>query len=181
MAEMRNQNSSCTAVVASEAEPCKLPLLDGEPNGTPETITTEVELLNASRIHEVCRQDRPLLYGMICTAWALLLRCYTGQDHVTFEYQHSMKPKAPLLCMIFDEEATLTDCVKKAEDAIPCAEQKRKDAAADAVPAKSNMVSTTVCIDDADPSGWLGAKADDGPQQVSDSNSLLGSRFSWLF
>ena len=177
MVEMKNQAPSCTIVAASEAEPCKLPLLDGESNGATETVTTEVQLHNAGRIQEVCREDRTLVDGMICTAWALLLRCYTGQDHVTFEYRDSMKPTAPLVRVIFDEEETLMNYAEKAKDAISCAEQKRQDAAADAVTAKANRipntVSTTVCIDRADPSRWLGAKADVSPQQVSAGDPLL--------
>ena len=164
----------------SEAGPCKLPLLDGDADGSAKVMSTEVELYNASGMSEIYRQDRSFLYDAIRTAWALLLRCYTGSDEIAFEYNHNETTMAPLLRMILDEEDSLSGCLEKAKDAKILAEQERGASAATAADAitagksktVSNNVSTTVCVkcvSDPDFSRMLGAKTAGQTRQVSDS------------
>ena len=173
MADWKKNASRCAVVTFLEAVPCKLPLLDGQTGESPEIITAEVELDNASKIHEVCRHDRSLFHGMVCVSWALVLRCYTGQDQVTFQYSGDRDAIASLLQVIFDDGEILSKYADEARAAITCMEQKREASAADAananadanasaVLAKSNeipnSVNTAVCIWDRDQPRTLGAK-----------------------
>ncbi|KAL6714216.1 hypothetical protein ACLMJK_008711 [Lecanora helva] len=156
---MENQPSNFTIVPAPAAQNCKLPLLDGGKDNSANIISAEVELQNAAKIHEVCHGDRSLICGILCTAWTLVLRCYTGQDELTFRYKHGVNRPALLLRTILDEESKLSDCAEKAKDAIGSIDQKRQDAAADAITATGNAdVSTAICIYDSDSSNTLGAK-----------------------
>ena len=149
---MENQTSCCTSLSVSEAEVCKLPLLDGENSGSIEIITTKVRLKNAGNILEVCRRDKILFFGTACAAWALLLRCYTGQNRVTFEYTAAdVNATASLLRMSFGEDEILSKYPESARDAITGIEQKRLaatklNAATVNRRTVSSLVNTAVCI-----------------------------------
>ena len=70
--------------VGSRAVACKLPLLDGEAEPTASPLTAEVTPECMKKLQEIAPSDIRRLQGMICAAWGLLLRCYTGQDAVCF-------------------------------------------------------------------------------------------------
>jgi len=182
MSKMKNQASGCTSLSVSQAEACKLPLLDGETTGSAEIIATEVGHASTGDFFDVCQRDRNLLYGIICTAWALVLRCYTGQDRVTFKYRtNDVNATAPLLRMVFDEDIPLSKYTEKAQDAITGIELERPAAnQLSAATANSNTTShhanTAVCICDSNMStGLLAAKTIEKPMEVSDEtcNSRL--------
>lgn len=185
MVDMKNRASCCIPISAPEAEACKLLLLDGQTSGSDEFVTTKVELDNAGKSFDVCRRDRVLLYGITCTAWALLLRCYTGQDRVTFEYK-SVDATSTLLRMSFDEDETLSKYTDKARDAITTIEQKRqRTAPSSAANGKTktipNLVNTRVCICDSNtPAELLAAKTAEKPVQVSDENPRFMIQYSQL-
>ena len=162
---MDNQASCCTSLSVSEAEACKLPLLDGEASGSVEILMTEARLENAGNILDVCRRDRILFSSTACTAWALLLRCYTGQDRVTFEYtSDNANATASLLRMSFGEDEILSKYTESARDAITGIEQKRLaatklSAASVNHETASPLVNTAVCICDSEMrSGMFAAK-----------------------
>lgn len=171
---MENQASCCTSLSVSEAEACKLPLLDGETCESVEIITTEARLKNAGNILDICRRDRILFSGTACTAWALLLRCYTGQDRVTFEYTtDNANVTASLLHMSFGEDEILSEYTKRARDAITGIEQKRLaatkiSAATVNHETMSSLVNTAVCICDSEMHlGMLAAKTAGKSMEVS--------------
>ena len=66
--------------------PCKLPLLDGDTHTTAHVITTEVEPENGADFQEMYSKDRKDFEILLCAAWGLLLRCYTGQEAVSFHF-----------------------------------------------------------------------------------------------
>lgn len=171
---MENQASCCTSLSATEVEVCKLPLLDANTSESAKIITTEVRLENAENTFDACRRDRLLFSGTVCTAWALLLRCYTGQDRVTFEYTtENANATASFLRMSFGEDETSSKYTEKAKDAIIGIEQKRLAAIqSTANTATSNTISrpvnTAVCICDSEmPPGMLTAKAAGKTAEVS--------------
>ena len=177
MVDMKNQPCCCTSVPASEAQACKLPLVDGETKGSVEILTTEIGLENARKFCDIYQRDRLLLYGMTCTAWALLLRCYTGQDQVTFEYKSdNLNAIAPLLQMDFDEDENLSKYMEKAKDAITGIEQKRSgtnlsSAAIATTQTRPHRVNTGVCICDSNlPAEMLAAKTAETIPKVSDED-----------
>ena len=170
---MENQ-ASCFSISVSEAEACKLPLLDGETSGSVEIITTEARLENAGNILDVCRRDRILFSATACTAWALLLRCYTGQDRVTFEYTtDNTNATASILRMSFVEDEILSNYAERARDAITGIEQKRLAATRLSAATVNNetvssLVNTAVCICDSEvPPGILAAKTAGKSMEVS--------------
>ena len=162
---MENKASCCISLSVSEVEVCKLPLLDGEISASVEIITTEVPLKNAGNLLDVCRNDRIQFSGTVCTAWALLLRCYTGQDQVTFEYTTNYaNTTASLLRMSFTEDDILSKYTDRARDAFTGIAQERLavtelGTATVNHATVSSLVNTAVCICDSDkPPGMLTAK-----------------------
>ncbi len=80
------QPEGCEAALSAVVDSsCKLPLLDGDEEVATRPIVTEVELEQSERLLQSLKQARGSLGSIICTAWSLLLRCYTGQDHVCFQ------------------------------------------------------------------------------------------------
>lgn len=70
-------------------DPCYFPNLNDaeviEETGT-HTKSTNVNLIVDSRLHEFCKTHGLTITNTIHTAWALILRCYTGMDSVCFGY-----------------------------------------------------------------------------------------------
>lgn len=162
---METEAPYCTSLSASEASACKLALLDGENSKPVEIITTEASSENARDTFNVCRHDKVLFSGVVCTAWAFLLRCYTGQDRVTFEYATDRANATPyLLGMRFEYDEILSKYTESARDAIVGIEQKRLGAETSSAATVhhdkgSSLVNTTVCIYDSEmPQGMLAAK-----------------------
>lgn len=85
---------------------CKLPLLDGTPGASDEVLSALVEVHEAERVVRMCQQTGRELSGIISAAWALLLRCYTGQRQVSFACNDSGDPKQ--LRIGIDEDETLS-------------------------------------------------------------------------
>ena len=171
---MENQASCCISPSVSEVEACKLPLLDGESSGPLEIITTVIQLQNAGNNLDSRRRDRTQFSSTACTAWAILLRCYTGQDQVTFEYTtDNADATVSLLQMNFDENEILSKYTESARYTITGIEEKRVAAKKQSVAplnyeTVSSSVNTTVCIcgSEALP-GMLGAKHAGRPMEVS--------------
>ena len=169
---MENQ-ASCTSLSGPDTEACRLPLLDGETSGSAENITTEVRLENASSILNVCRRDKIRFSSTVCTAWALLLRCYTGQDRVTFEYTtDNASATASFLRMDFGEDEILSKHTESARDVITGIEQKRLvatrlSAASVNYETASPLVNTAVCICDSEMRSGMLAKTAEKSIEVS--------------
>ena len=68
---------------------CKIPLLDGEAEPAPRARTTDIHLEQAAKLQGLYRNNKTYLEGLICTAWGLVLRCFTGQDDVSFHFRRS--------------------------------------------------------------------------------------------
>lgn len=111
----------------AEAASCRLPLLDGEDTTEPQLITTELELENVETLQRFANGDVASFNAMLCTAWGLLLRCYTGQDHVSFYFRqgnvddpvpNSTVPRdsQSTFQMAFYDQESLSTCVLRAKD-----------------------------------------------------------------
>lgn len=83
MVEMSSGSQQKEAI--SQAVVCKLPLLDGEGKATPGQIVAEVNRDVSNGLRGLLVEDEKRLRALICAAWGLLLRCYTGQDEVCFD------------------------------------------------------------------------------------------------
>ena len=111
----------------TQATSCKLPLLDGEVTAKARLIVTDLQLGNIERIQHFGKGDITSFSELLCTAWGLLLRCYTGQDDISFHFHQSINEKLvsnstvpPInqstFRMVFDEHETLSTCFAKAKD-----------------------------------------------------------------
>ena len=127
--ESRHRHALSRAVVS------KLPLLDGETYLTARLTTVKVNVERIEKLQEVYEEDRTRVKGMICTAWGLLLRCYTGQDDVCFYFRRSngAPPSQPppatqdprsILRMSFFETESLLDHILRAQDGVTVLEQR---------------------------------------------------------
>lgn len=112
---------------------CNLPLLDGEDNTKPQLLMTELELENADLLQNLGNGDFGTVSDLLCTAWGLLLRCYTGQDRVSFLFRESKvdglrsdisapRDRQSLFRMVFDEQESLSTCCARAKDGYACNE-----------------------------------------------------------
>jgi hypothetical protein len=74
--------------------PCRFPKFSRSAHDAAEppqhqTSSTRVNVEQAEKLLALSTTDPDGLGAALRTAWALLLRCYTGQDDVNFEFQHS--------------------------------------------------------------------------------------------
>jgi hypothetical protein len=71
--------------------PCRFPRFGrvSDDNQAPsrQTSSVRVDVEQAEKLWELSTTDPDHLAAVVRTAWALLLRCYTGQDDVNFEFQ----------------------------------------------------------------------------------------------
>ena len=115
----------------TEAMSCKLPLLDGEATSEPWLMMTELELDSSESLQNFGKGDVVSFNDLLCTAWALLLRCYTGQDNVSFylrqgNIDHLVSKSAvprdhqPTFRMAFHDQESLSACVARAKDGYVC-------------------------------------------------------------
>ena len=68
------------------AEPCHFPRLDVEIAAQDELRSVPVELKQLRKLKSLSAQDAETLPSMLRAAWALVLRCYTGTDNVSFGF-----------------------------------------------------------------------------------------------
>ena len=111
----------------TEATSCTLPLLDGEDISSPHHISTEIELEVGEKFRGFDKSNGSPFNDVLCTAWGLLLRCYTGQDDVSFHFRNGNTEKLisnaatpsdhlSMCRMSFVENDTLLKCIRKAQD-----------------------------------------------------------------
>ena len=111
----------------TEATSCTLPLLDGEDISSPHLISAEIELEVGEKFRSFDKGNGSPFNDILCTAWGLLLRCYTGQDDVSFHVRNGNIGKLisspatpsdhlPTFRMAFADEDTLLKCIRKAQD-----------------------------------------------------------------
>ncbi len=119
----------------SRAIACKLPLLDGENVPTARPTMVEVKPERLEKLQQIFEEDEKRLKGMICAAWGLLLRCFTGQNEVCFYFQQSnvaclsqplsdSENTRPIVHLSFLENEKLLDQIAKAQDAVTNLEQR---------------------------------------------------------
>ncbi|KAI4170935.1 MAG: hypothetical protein LQ343_004593 [Gyalolechia ehrenbergii] len=99
-------------MATSEKVFCKLPLLDGNVESSPQLLAVDSVSGNvAERLHELYRRDSAVFKNTLCTAWSLLLRCYAGQDCVSFRLESS---GASLFQLDVQRQEPLLSCLERA-------------------------------------------------------------------
>lgn len=127
---------------------CKLMLLDGNAKASARLIEVEVEVKCTEKLQELYDQNKAHLEGTICAAWGLLLRCFTGQDEVSFRLKRnesfqtagSMQKPLPAMQFIFRENDSLLTHIKQAEAELASTERMRLSSST------SNHGNTTFCV-----------------------------------
>lgn len=71
----------------ADVGPCRFPRFDGEIDSPKRPLSIEVELRHRKELQTLAAKDKETLPCMLRTAWALVLRCYTGLEDVCFGYQ----------------------------------------------------------------------------------------------
>lgn len=131
----RQQDASCSSLPFSKAIPCKIPLLDGDSNIESRPIVADVELDRIDELQRLYQADNASFDALLCTAWGLLLRCYVGQDHISFhfhrkEIRQSGQPLAPsdehqsIFQIEFNEQEALHTHIKRAKSSNALLERK---------------------------------------------------------
>lgn len=108
----QTQSRSKITMATSEKVFCKLPLLDGNVESSPQLLAVDSVSGNvAERLHELYRRDSAVFKNTLCTAWSLLLRCYAGQDCVSFRLESS---GASLFQLDVQRQEPLLSCLERA-------------------------------------------------------------------
>ena len=69
--------------------PCRFPHFDGEIDGPKRPLSTNVEVRHKQELQRLAAKDAETLPSILRTAWALVLRCYTGLEDVCFGYRET--------------------------------------------------------------------------------------------
>ena len=125
-----DRSLSYWATYLADAEPCHFPLLCDDMDGPKRPLSVSVEPDQLQELQKLSIKDEEILSSVLRTAWALVLRCYTGLEDVSFGYhetkrnisvdgtrQGTERPVGlPIARMRFEDSASLIDLVKKAKD-----------------------------------------------------------------
>ena len=107
------------------ATPCRFPRFsrpgkeDGAASASPQQLSSaplDVEQADADKLMALSTTDLDGLCAVLRTAWAMLLRCYTGQDDVCFNYQQSGDVASdPIVArFLHDDSASIAGTVGRA-------------------------------------------------------------------
>lgn len=137
---------------------CRLPLLDGESKTTSQLIAVELTSGKLETLHQLYQQDRAVAADLLYTAWALVLRCYTGQDEILFHIGHTIgidleQPAAghqSLFQLVFKGNELLTACLARATASRPPNEPSLESPASPNKPTdpRQRRANTAVWIED---------------------------------
>lgn len=98
--------------------PCHIPIPKDNKGGEKEILSHEIGVRQAKDLHTLLAEDPVQTRFIFQTIWALVLRCYTGQNDVCFAYKEMLDSEEvaslPIVRLILDEAATLTQTVKQA-------------------------------------------------------------------
>ena len=141
---------------------CKLPLLDGHFDAATPVISTERQFERIGKLQKPRNQDLLYLEAVLSTAWALLLRCYTGQDDVCFyikrsggsasvQAPNSLQQGQEIVRLACHENESLADHIHQVREGITLAEQRAISASPNkkSVPDLQNC-NTTICFHEND-------------------------------
>lgn len=101
--------------------PCRFPRFsrpaNDTTNGPRQVASARVSVEQADRLLSLSTTDPEELSAVLRTAWALLLRCYTGQDDVSFSFQHGGDVAGePIVArFLLEDSATVADTVGRAK------------------------------------------------------------------
>ena len=105
---------------------CKLPLLDGDADKTAAQLL-RVELGDCDKLQKLYHADYNHSESVLCTAWALLLRCYTGQDDIVFHLRSkgSRQPSPSKVQITFEDDSALSSYTQRALEEIASLAQNK--------------------------------------------------------
>ena len=118
------------AAYLADAEPCRFPPFDVDIDGPKRPLSVRVQPDQIQELQKLAGEDGEILSSVLRTAWALLLRCYTGLEDVSFGYRETKRNMSvdgtcqgtetpvglPIARMRLEDSASLLDLVKKAQD-----------------------------------------------------------------
>ncbi|KAL8760972.1 MAG: hypothetical protein Q9184_002869 [Pyrenodesmia sp. 2 TL-2023] len=108
---------------------CILPLLDGDAEASPRVIAVDSVSGDVGDLQKLYQNNKDRFDSYVCTAWALLLRCYTGLDLVCFQLHKGASQEeagipseprqaAPLLQLALREDELLSSIAQRATTTI---------------------------------------------------------------
>jgi len=97
------------------AIPCKLASFCHDESHEKKLSTLEVDLHHLNELPSLSEANLPFL---LQTAWALVLRCYTGQNDVCFGYEEIQDSEAitmPMARVVLDETKSIQQTIEKTQ------------------------------------------------------------------
>ncbi len=103
------------------SKPCQFPRLGSPGEGSPVDLRqpslARVALKEADKLMLLSTTDNDALRAVLLTAWALLLQRYTGQDDVSFSFQH--RNGDVVARFLLDDSASVVRTVEHAKTVLP--------------------------------------------------------------
>lgn len=100
--------------------PRLIPLAEEKVVSRRPVASTRVTTDQQDKLRELAAADPDSLAAVLATAWALLLRCYTGEDHVSFGIEHAGDvSRRPLVARFpLDNSASVAETLARAKTEI---------------------------------------------------------------
>ena len=109
-----NRRPSCSSTLEG-LQPCILPILGVPNDDSPGPVSIGVDIHHHNELRALLARTPKGSTFLI--AWSLVLRCYTNQDHVSFEFHEELPGGGPGKHAVFrnviDENMTLTSAISK--------------------------------------------------------------------
>jgi hypothetical protein len=161
------ETSAYMAKYLAGAEPCQFPRYEGDVFGEKRLLSVTIELTHKQELEGLLKEGPQVLPAIMRTAWALVLRCYTGVEDVCFGYQEITKqvsasetpleaPKMPIGARIarvkLDMGDSLTELLGKVGDdytrvrTLQC--RAKADALGDMVESERRLFNTAIFFQD---------------------------------
>ncbi|KAL8774137.1 MAG: hypothetical protein Q9209_001245 [Squamulea sp. 1 TL-2023] len=108
-----------------------LPLLDGNSESTSRAISVHVGPFELDLLHELYQRNKSAANDLLSTAWALVLRCFAGQNEVSFHVRHTSDKisEAPstsherLFQLAVQQDESLSACLARAKESSQSSKQ----------------------------------------------------------
>ena len=116
------QDMDSTACLLEGASPCRFPRFSAPAHTTRAarrpimaSARVAIDLPDRDRLLSLSTEDAEEFGAVIRSAWALFLRCYTGQDDVTFGFQHHGTPEPIIARLALDDSVSVAATIERAK------------------------------------------------------------------
>jgi hypothetical protein len=98
--------------------PCRFPLFATERSSEKQPFTHELEIKQVKELRSLLAMDPAEIPSVLHAIWALVVRCYTGQNDVCFGYKEMFDSEKlsglSIVRLVLDESVSVAQTIKQA-------------------------------------------------------------------